>query len=91
MGNFYIQVDQKVTTWTRSTIKVEANSYEDAVKEVIEKCKGNQLSNDLEIFDSEVLYELETPLTVKENHGNPTMEIMNGDQVIWNNVDKFNP
>lgn len=91
MSNFYIQVDQKVTTWTRSTIKVEASSYEDAVKEVIKKCKGNRLSSDLETFDSEVLYETMAPLTVKETRGNPTMEIMNGNQVIWNNVDKFNP
>lgn len=98
MSNFYIKVDQKVTTWIRNTVAVEADSKEEAIKQVIKDLKDKDVYQ-LAVMDSEELCETEEPLTVKDNDGEPTIEIMDHYKdgyglysygVVWNNVDEFN-
>jgi hypothetical protein len=97
MSNFYIKVDQKVTAWISNTVVVEADSKEEAIKQLANDLKSRGVYQ-LSIMETETLYETEEPLTVKDNNGNPTIEIvdkykdgygLDGYGVVWDNVDGF--
>lgn len=97
MSNFYINVDQKVTTWMRYTAAVEADSKEEAIKQAANALKDNDVYQ-LDVVETEVLLETEDPVAVKDNDGEPTIEIidkykdgygLDGYGVVWDNVDGF--
>lgn len=97
MSNFYIKVDQKVTIWMQNTVAVEADSKDEAIKQLANDLKSRGVCQ-LNIMESEVLYETEEPITVKDNDGEPTIEIIDkykdgygsdGYGVVWDNVDGF--
>lgn len=72
MEIFEVIVDEKVSVWRRSHIKVEAESLEDAVKDCIE----TGIANASEIIDSEYLYETEEYIE-QDDYSNPmTIEVM---------------
>ena len=98
MEKFRFYQDQKVRVWRRVFIEVEAEDKEAAIARVKELNLGREdvyaqsRHNDLEIIDTEMLYDTEELIRVCENDGFPTMELyddVNGytDKVICNNVD----
>lgn len=71
MEIFELIVDEKVAVWRRSHIKIEAESYEEAVKDCIESGIGNAY----DVIDSEYLYETEEYLQPSFEHP-MTVEVM---------------
>lgn len=80
-------IDEKVTIWRRTYYNVEGTE-EEIKNKLVESVEG---SSDIEIFDSEILYETEESISPEENNGMPTIEIFNdsGD-TIWSNVKEKN-
>jgi len=80
-------VDFKVTVWCR------AHLDDVDMTEVVEAMKKGEGSNYL--FAEELAYEWETlsgteePLSVEENQGNCTVEVYDGDELIWDNTQKI--
>ena len=75
-------IDEKVTIWRRTYYNVEGTE-EEIKNKLVESVEG---SSDLEIFDSEILYETEESMTLECNNGNPTIEIFNETgETIWTN------
>lgn len=75
-------IDEKVTIWRRTYYNVEGTE-EEIKNKLVESVEG---SSDLEIFDSEILYETEESMTLENNNGNPTIEIFNETgETIWTN------
>jgi hypothetical protein len=93
MSDYYIHVDEKVTTWLRHTVKVEnCSSYKEAVEKVIKAIQDDNLysSDSVEPVDSEELCDTETSMTIEENEGFHTVEILDEEyQPIWDNVNKW--
>ena len=74
-------VDEKVTTWRRNHVVVDAEDEKDAANQILE---GNE-----ELLDSEILYEFEEAMTPEDNNGFHTLEIRNDkDEMIYSNSDK---
>lgn len=92
MPQFSVIFDQKVTTWTRNHVYVDAESQKDAVDLVAEEAKKDRYLRSLCYTDSESLFDCEEPMTIEANEGAPTIEIMDPDDntsVIWDNVDYY--
>lgn len=86
-------VCEKVTTWFKHVITVEADSQQEALNKVIECYKeGSDIFNedDIGIINSENLSETEEAMTVEENGNSATVEILNSKgQVVWNNAEVY--
>ena len=83
--DFYI--DRKVTIWVREQHSIEAESEEEAKKEMIEAFKDNFCS---ESFDEqEWLYDTETMLEPGDNGGESTAELFfeDTDELLTTNID----
>ena len=83
--NFYL--DRKVTIWVREQHSIEAESEEEAKKEMIEAFKDNFCS---ESFDEqEWLYDTETMLEPGDNGGESTAELFfeDTDELLTTNID----
>jgi hypothetical protein len=81
MKQFEMFVDEKVTTWRRNHVVVDAEDEKDAANQILE---GNE-----ELLDSEILYEFEEAMTPEDNNGFHTLEIRNDkDEMIYSNSDK---
>lgn len=82
-------IDEKVTIWRRTYYNVEGT--EEEIKNKLIDQFESKYPTDIEIFDSEILYETEESITPEENNGMPTIEIFNdsGD-TIWSNVKEKN-
>ncbi len=94
MKTFYVTLDEKVITWVRNTVQVKnCNSYREAVKKVVDSINSNEgiycSNSDIYTVDSEELCDTEEPMSVSENEGFPTVEILEKHNVIWNNVDRY--
>lgn len=77
MQTFDFYQDVKVTIWARQKFSIEAESYEEALKQV-EKYKTEDASanaNGGPDCDIEWLYDTWEPLTPEENGGEPTIEL----------------
>ena len=77
-----IYLDEKLTIWRRT--------YYDANTEDLNKAiqQGNveEYIDSLETQESELLYETEEPMSVKENGNQPTIEVFNNEFInIYNN------
>lgn len=72
MEVFELIVDEKVSVWRRSYIKIKAESLEDAVKDCVE----NGIGNAIDIIDSEYLYETEEHIQQDEFDNRMTTEVM---------------
>lgn len=72
MEIFELIVDEKISVWRRSHIKIEAESFEDAVNDCVESGIGNAY----DILDSEYLFETEEYIK-QDDYANPvTVEVM---------------
>ncbi len=82
--DFYI--DRKVTIWVREQHSIEAESEEEAKKEMIEAFKDNLCS---ESFDEqEWLYDTETFMEPGDNGGQSTAELFysDTDELLTTNI-----
>ena len=82
-------IDEKVTIWRRTYYNVEGT--EEEIKNKLIDQFESKYPTDIEIFDSEILYETEESITPEENNGMPTIEIFNDNgDTIWSNVKEKN-
>ncbi len=94
MAKYTVTFDQKCTIWDRNTVSVEANSQEEAIAKVAKAAeKYTWLDSDPDIIyeESSELYETAEPLSIAENNGADTIEILDPStrEVIWDNVNKY--
>lgn len=86
----YIIVYEKVTTWLRHVVGVKADSQQEALTKIIDCYKeGDDIfsEDDMEIITSENMPETEESMTVSENGGVATIEVVDRTgQVIWDNA-----
>ena len=83
-------VYEKVTTWLRHTIGVEnVNSKQEAIDKVINCYKSGRdpwTEDRMCVLDTEEQYDTEETMTVEENGGCSTIEIVDkSGQVVWGN------
>lgn len=95
MSNFYVTFDQKVTVWVRNVVTVNAKSQQEAIEKVgkaIEHSDYADVDEDITYEESSELVETEQPMSIKDNAGCATVEILDpkSKEVIWDNVDKYN-
>jgi len=76
-----IFVDRKVTIWERDTVRVSADSNEEAVLIAVD-CET--------VNSSEILFETVETLSPSENHNQPTIEVLDEEgNSLYDNVNKF--
>ena len=86
--NFYL--DRKVTIWVREQHSIEAESEEEAKKEMIEAFKDNFCSESFN--EQEWLLDTETMLEPGDNGGESTAELFfeDTDELLTTNIDLVN-
>ena len=85
MQTFDFYKDQKCSVWTRTSFRIQAETYEQAVAKVVEIEKNDNYD---EIgTDYEVLYDTLNDLTPNENYNFSTIEIYSRDSnnIIFEN------
>jgi hypothetical protein len=92
MAKFDFYTDRKVTMWERVNFEIEADTYNQALQKAIEFSKDENFPTDSEY---ETLYDTSEPLSVKENGGEPTIELFKvanqwSDESLWTNRDSIN-
>lgn len=87
METFTFYLDRKVTAWYRETHQIDAESLEDAKKQMIESF--NEGYTDGTFIEQELIYDTIEDMSIKENDGWPTMELFDEEDVaIINNGEK---
>lgn len=93
MEQFMFYQDQKVSCWERNRFLVKAESYEKAL-EFIKSLSGEDLfdyedGKVLEFADCELMLEAREYMTVEENNGQATLEVLDSHyDAIYNNKKK---
>jgi hypothetical protein len=78
MDNHTFYVDRKVTIWVRERHQVEAETYEEAEKQMIESFKDNSYDNTF--VEQDWLYDTQEDLEPVENNGFATIEMYSEDK-----------
>lgn len=78
MNNHTFYVDRKVTIWVRERHQVEAETYEEAEKQMIDSFKDNWYDNTF--VDQEWLYDTQEDLEPGDNDGFATIEMYSEDK-----------
>jgi hypothetical protein len=79
MEQFVFYVDQKVSGWFRQVHFVDADTYEEAQKIMVDTFKDNELAS---TFDSQsFMYDTVTEMEVGDNGGYPTLELFDNEDV----------
>jgi hypothetical protein len=76
--SFTFYIDRKVTIWIRETHEVEAETYEEAEKQMIESFKDNSYDNTF--VEPDWLYDTQEDLEPVENNGFATIEMYSEDK-----------
>jgi len=94
--DFYI--DEKVTIWNRLKFTIEAETLEEA-KEIAVYTTTKE-REEIEIYDSELLFDTLTELEPEDNLNNSTIELYcdeddellydNGNEELWENTNRKN-
>lgn len=92
-----MEIHYKCTIWGRIELDESKITKEEVLKKLQEGLSPNDIGYPDDDINSEfsVLYDTEEELSVEDNDGNPTIELMGyqegklGLQCIWNNVDGF--
>ncbi len=79
MNNHTFYVDRKVTIWVRERHQVEAETYEEAEKKMIDSFKDNLYFDDT-FVDQEWLYDTQQDLEPGDNGGFATIEMYSEDK-----------
>lgn len=83
MEVFALTVDTLVKVWRREEIEVEANSLEEAVEKIANGCYDDSV----DCIDCEYLYETEEGIRPEDNNNKATLEIMDGNEIVYSNED----
>jgi DNA-directed RNA polymerase subunit F len=85
MAQFDFYLDQKHTIWYRNKFTIDAETLEEAKDKVI---KLSEIAADCLPSDEwEILYDTNEVMTVKENDGQPTVELYTNDgDLIYENA-----
>jgi hypothetical protein len=78
MDNHTFYVDRKVTIWVRERHQLEAETYEEAEKQMIESFKDNSYDNTF--VEQDWLYDTQEDLEPVENNGFATIEMYSEDK-----------
>lgn len=78
MKEFEFYQDFKATVWRRQEFIIEAESQEDALKQV-EKYKEVDAASDLYCHSCETMFETEELMMPNENYGKCTIELYDND------------
>lgn len=78
MNNHTFYVDRKVTIWVRERHQVEADTYEEAEKQMIQSFKDNWYDDTF--VDQEWLYDTQEDLEPGDNGGFATIEMYSEDK-----------
>lgn len=84
MAKFKFHIDEKVTIWQRTNFEVEASSKDEAI-EYLKKHKAfnadeleckvmPSMTKDVEIVETETLFDTIENLSVRDNQGQATLE-----------------
>ena len=81
MERFEFYQDEKMTIWHRTKFYVEAENEEQAAEIVRKACEDALIKCDVvdelgRVYDDEYLYETAEPMTVEENEGCATIEVL---------------
>lgn len=79
MKVFALTVDTLVKMWRRDEVVVKANSLEEAISKII------NYDDNVEYMEDEYLYETEVGLGPEDNNNTATLEIIDGDKIIYSN------
>lgn len=95
MAHFNVTFDQKCTTWVRNVVDVVADSQQEAIDKLAKAALHSDyidIDDDITYEESVELCENEEPMSIKENNGCSTIEILDPrtKDVIWDNVDMYN-
>lgn len=74
MARYKFYQDVKVTVWQRQKFEIEAESYEEALKEV-EKFKTEDVGAWIADYENETLFDTEESLSPEDNGGFHTIEL----------------
>ena len=86
-----MNIDFKITTWERVLVP------EDVGKEIFEQIKSGKIKSTNDIFNSDFnesglecnhVLETDEQMSIEENDGQPTIEVLENHAVIWDNVNK---
>lgn len=94
MKEFTFKCQQLVRVWEEISFDIEAESYEDAVKQIREMKKTHVYDAECEkdninIYDNEFVFESREQINPSENNGKPTLFYVDNDGVdICNNVEQ---
>ena len=81
---FEFFLDQKRTIWYRNTIKIDAENKQDAIIKLKELYKSDDLDNNWE-----QLLDTSESISVSENDGTPTEEMLTSDfELLFDNTIK---
>lgn len=94
MSEHAFYIDQKMTVWERHKYLVEAESYEEAKRKMIEEfndlCIGENEGQGFQ--ESEILFDTMENITPEENENQPTVELVNEhNKTILTNYDEPRP
>lgn len=89
MEKFNLFRDRKITSWERDKYIIEAENEKEALEKLLQIVgDGQQYEEYTGFIETETLYDTGEDMTVEENLGNSTVEIMNGINTIWNNSEE---
>ncbi len=83
MKEFNFYQDQKISLWNRLHFKVKAENYDKAL-EIVKAIQNEDIlciedNNIIKFSHSERLDDTEEQLSLKDNNGNPTLELFNNE------------
>ena len=80
-----MEFDFKITTWERVKVKKEnEQKVLDGIKDGSITCANDIFTIDSNA-DAQPLHEVDEQMTVKENGGSPTIEVLSDDETIFTN------
>ncbi len=90
---FNLAIDEKVTVWHRLHYTVQADSLEEAVEKLKPEFEDSECpeEGDVIFVQNEALFDTEVLMSLEDNDGQSTREIVNGDsawEVLLTNVNK---
>ena len=86
MATFDFYVDQKCSVWERVQFEVEADTIEEAKKKAIKLFQQGEYDMG---GDVETMYDTMEFMDLKDNNGNPTLELYYHDNLITDNKNDY--
>lgn len=87
MKEYRFSIDRKVTMWERDHYVVKSKNKKEALEEMKRKVLEEDMHN-ADFIESENLVSTSVDLTIEENNGNPTLEILDEEKgvIVYKNT-----